>query len=129
VAVGVITVCQIDRHGLDIFRVARVERHVRLEERVVLVEIRLWDFRRANDVVRHVVFFYDLLDRCGVNHPPLIEQTLDRPFDGRLALPGSQVEDFQIFATRTGRSGAQKFVIGHAETDARKQVVSPTIVL
>ncbi len=127
--VGVITVCQIDHHGLDIFRVARVERHVRLEEPVVLVEIRLRDFRRANDVVRHVVFFHDLFDRCGVNRPALIEQTLDRRFDGRLALPGSQVEDVQIFAARTGRSDAQKFVIGHAETDARKQVVPPTVVL
>ena len=127
--VRVITVCQIDRHGLDIFRVARVERHVRLEEHVVLVEIRCRDFRRANDVVRHVVLFHDLLDRCGVDRPPLIEQTLDRRFDGRLALPGSQVEDFQVLTARTGRSGAQQLVIGHAETDARKQIVSPTVVL
>jgi hypothetical protein len=114
------TGCQVEFHGLDCFRLARVERHVRLEEHVVLLEIRLRDFRRAGNVVRHVVFFHDLLDRCCVNRPPLIEQTLDRRFDGRLALPGSQIEDFQIFAARTGRSGAQKFVIGHAETDARK---------
>lgn len=127
--VGFITGCQVDLHDLNIFRVARVERHVRLEEPVVLLEIRLRDFRRANDVVRHVVFFHDILDRCGVDRPTLIEQTLDRRFDGRLALPGRQVEDFQIFAARTGRSGAQKFVIGHAKADARKQVVPPTVVL
>ena len=128
------TVGQIVFHGpdlqdLDISLLARVERHVRLEEHVVLLEIRLRNFRGSNHVVRDVVLFHDLLDRCRVNRPALFEQVLDRPFDGRLALAGSQVENLQVFTARTGRSGAQKFVIGHAETDAREQVVSPTVVL
>ena len=123
------TVGQVDLYDLDIFRLARVERHVRLEEHVVLLKIRLRNLRRANHVVRHVVLFHDLLDRGCVNRPTLFEKTLDRRFDGRLALSGSQVKDPQVFTARTGRSGGQKFVIGHAEADARKQVVAPTVVL
>jgi hypothetical protein len=82
---------QVDLHDRDIFRLARVERHVRLEEHVVLLEIRLRYFRRSNRVVRHVVCFHNRFDRFRVNRPALFEQALDRRFHTRLALAGSQV--------------------------------------
>ena len=85
------TIRQVDLHDLDIFRLAPVERHVRLEEHVVLLEIRIRNFRRSNYVVRRVGFFHNLLDRFRVNRPALFEQTLDRRFHARLALAGSQV--------------------------------------
>jgi len=80
---------QVDIHGL--IRLARVERHVRREEHVVLLEIRLRDFQSLNHVARYVVLFHDLLDRCRVNCLALFEQAFDGRFDGRLALSGSQV--------------------------------------
>ena len=82
---------QIDLHDSDIFRLVRVERHVRLEEHVVFFEIRLRNFRGSNHVVRRVGFFHNLFDRCRVNRPALFEQALDRRFHARLALAGSQV--------------------------------------
>ncbi len=123
------TVCQIDFHDLDMVLLVGVERHVRLEERVVLLEIRLRNFQGANRVVRHVVLFHDLFDRCRVNRPALFEQPLDRRVNARLALPGSQIQDPQILTARTGRLGGQQLIIGHPEADARKQVVPPTVVL
>jgi len=120
---------QVDLHDLDIFLLARVERHVRLEEHVVLLEIRLRNFRGSNHVVRRVGFFHNLFDRCRVNRPAFFEQALDRRFHARLALPGSQVEDLQVFTARAGWSACQKFIIGHTETDAGEQVISPTVVL
>ncbi len=87
------TVAQIDLDDIDTFRLARVERHVRLEEHVVLLKIRLRNLRRANHVVQHVILFHDLVGRSCVNRPTLFEKTLDRRFHGRLALSGSQVKD------------------------------------
>jgi hypothetical protein len=86
-----VTVCQIDLHDPDVFLFSRVERHVRLEEHVVLLEIRMRNFRGSNHVVRRVVLFHNLLDRFRVNRPALIEQALDRRFHGRLAFAGSHV--------------------------------------
>lgn len=122
------TGCQVDIHDLDTVRLVRVERHVRLEEHVVLLEIRLRDFRGSNRVIQHLGFFHNLFDRCRVNHPALFEQTLNCRFHGRLALAGCQIEDLQVFTARTGWPACQKFVIGHAEADAGKQIVSPAVV-
>jgi len=118
-----------DLHAPDLFLLARVKRHVRLKEHVVLLKIRLRNFQGSNHVVRPVVLFPDLFNRFRINRPAFFEQTLDRPFDARFALPGGQVEDLQVFTTRAGWIGSQKFIIGHAEPDARKQVVMPTVVL
>lgn len=112
----------------DLFRLARVKGHVRLEEQVVLVEVRLRDFRSENHVAFGVLLFNELLDRRRVNRQTTFKQTLDRPFDGRLAHPRGEVKDAQILAARTPWPVGKQFVVGHAEPNAREQVAMPTVV-
>lgn len=112
----------------DLFVPARVKGHVRLEEQVVLIEVRLRDFRSANHVALCVILFDKLLDRRRVNHQAIFKQAMDRPFDGRLAHPCGEVKDTQILAARTPWTVGKQFVIGHAKPDAREQVAMPTIV-
>ena len=72
------TGCQVDLHNLNTVHLVRVERHVRLEEHVVRLEIRFRNFRCSNHVVHRVGFFHNLLDRFRVNRSAFLEQTLDR---------------------------------------------------
>ena len=102
------TIRQIYLHDLETFLLATVlldtaERHVGLEERVVLLEIRLRNVRVSNPVAREVVLFHDLFDRCRVNRPAFFEQALDRHFHERFAHPGCQIKYPQIFTARPGR--------------------------
>ena len=102
---------------------------VRLEEHVVLVEVRFRDLRGSNDLVLRIACFDDFLDGIRVDRSASLKQSFDRTFDGRLAHPSGQIKDFQVLAACTRRPFFQEFVVRHAEPNARKQVVVPAVVL
>lgn len=71
----------------------------------------------------------DFLDRRCVDGPAFLQQTLDGPLHGRFAFPGGQMKNGQIFAARPGRKTIDQFVVGHAESHARKKIIPPAIIL
>jgi hypothetical protein len=121
--------CQIDLQKTTVFIHVGIERHVRLEQHVVLFEVRLRYLRITNKIAGDIAFFHEFLDGCRVDGPPLLQEMLNGALDGRLALPGRQIENGQVFPAGPGRSADTQFVIGHAKTYARKEIVPPTVVL
>lgn len=75
---------------------------IRLEEHVVLIEVRLRDLRGSDDLALFIMFFDEFLDGVRVDRPTFFQQMFDRRFDGRLAHPCGHVKDSQVLAARTG---------------------------
>jgi len=62
----------------------------RLEEHVVLIEVRLRDLRGSDDLALWIACFDEFLDGIRIDRPTFFKQSLDRAFDGRLA-PASSI--------------------------------------